>query len=175
MERSVQRLFKQNLLNLFASWKNVAKEWKDKRLKYLECSDNIGYYNKRLAVELWLKRTRATKQARLNCKRMKAKYILMRQRLIFEAWKRRNSEVRFFYARLFNFGNINDHQAARVGFSAIASFAKSKEFVMAKRKEHSSKDSYDILQSLYKKKLLCYMKDLQSRTRKRYDIERSRS
>lgn len=66
--------------------------------------------------------------------------------------------------RMSNLANIHDHQALKMGYNAIISFSKAKNYVQQKKKENSTKDIYNILNNLILRRKTQYLSDLKYQT-----------
>ena len=67
-------------------------------------------------------------------------------------------------ARMSNLANIHDHQALKLGYNAIMSFSRAKQFVHNKQKSLSAKDIYGILNNLILRRKTTYLAELKFRT-----------
>lgn len=73
-----------------------------------------------------------------------------------------------FMTRMSNLANIHDHQALKMGYNAIQSYVRAKNYVHTKKKEHSTKDIYSILNNLLTTRMTTYYNDLKYRTNHKY-------
>ena len=73
--------------------------------------------------------------------------------------------------RLGNLANVFDNLKIQNGFNAIKSFAKSKAFVFAKRKENSTIWLAEALSSIYLRKLNSHMTTFRKRCINRSKVE----
>jgi hypothetical protein len=84
--------------------------------------------------------------------------------LVFNAMKDRFQASKDFISRISNLANIHDQQAIKMGYSAIISYARAKNYVYKKKKENASKDIYYILNNLMTRRMNNYYSDLKFRT-----------
>jgi len=165
---------KSNLRNLFGGWRNIARFMKMQRIKKGTMMESLGFLDKMRAVRLWRGRLRATKLARQREARLIEKYRKMKLKLYYDALAGKYSVARIFFNRMSNLANIHDHQALKMGYNAIISFARSKGYVFQKKKEHSAKDIQGFLYNLYLRKLSGHFYDLKFRSMNKYKQNVSR-
>lgn len=73
-----------------------------------------------------------------------------------------------FMTRMSNLANIHDHQALKMGYNAVQSYVRAKNYVHNKKKEHATKDLQSILNSLLMSRMTRYYNDLKYRTNNKY-------
>lgn len=72
--------------------------------------------------------------------RLKEKFERIRKIMVIQGFRQVCYNSKNFMTRMSNLANIHDHQALKMGYNAVQSYVRAKNYVHNKKKEHATKD-----------------------------------